>query len=131
MQIRLRPSGGRGEYELAGSHGTVRGSDLYGLKLAFDFGLDLRIPLHASADVHDGKPRIRLDDQHARAHAAKVIAALLLLPQPIREIRKTGGTSTAIDFQRSAYSSIVVDVVSKNATTAVLQIGRASCRERV
>ncbi len=121
MQIRLRPSGGRGEYELAGSHGNVRGADLYGLELEFDFGLDLRVPLRAVADVHDGKPRIRLDDPHTCAHAAKVIAALLLLPQPIREIRQTGGTSESIDFQRCAYSSIVVDVVNKNATTVVLR----------
>lgn len=121
MQIRLRPSGGRGEYELAGSHGSVRGADLYGLALEFDFGLDLRIPLYAVADVHDGKPRIRLDDPRTSSHAAKVIAALLLLPQPIREIRLTGGTALAIDFQRCAYSSIVVDVVNKNATTAVLR----------
>lgn len=121
MQIRLRPSGGRGEYELAGSHGTVRGADLYGLELEFEFGLDLRIPLHAIADVHDGKPRIRLDDPHTSAHAAKIIAALLLLPQPIREIRLTGGDALEVDFQRCAYSSIVVDVVNKNATTALLR----------
>ena len=122
MQIRLRPSGGRGEYELAGSHGIVRGADLYGLGLEFDFGLDLRIPLYATADVHDGKPRIRLDDPHSSSsHAAKVIAALLLMPQPIREIRLTAGTASAVDFQRCAFSSIVVDVVNKNATRAVLR----------
>ena len=121
MQIRLRPSGGRGEYELAGSHGKVRGSDLYGLELEFDFGLDLRIPLYATADVHDGKPRIRLDDPHTSSHAAKVIAALLLLPQPIREIRLTGGTALTVDFRRCAFSSIIVDVVSKSATKAVLR----------
>jgi HNH endonuclease len=121
MQIRLRPSGGRGEYELAGSHGLVRGSDLYGLELEFDFGLDLRIPLYAIADVHDGKPRIRLDDPHSGSHAAKVIAALLLMPQPIREIRLTGGTRNTVDFQRCSFSSIVVDVVNKSATSAVLR----------
>lgn len=121
MQIRLRPSGGRGEYELVGSHGSVRGSDLYGLKLEFDLGLDLRIPLYAVANVHDGKPRIRLDDQHADSQAAIVIAALLLMPQPIREIRKTLGTAAAVDFQRCAFSTIAVDVVSRTATTAVLR----------
>ena len=121
MQIRLRPGRGRGEYELAGSHGSVRGSDLYGLKLEFDFGLDLRIPLFAIADVHDGKPRIRLDEPASGTHAAKVIAALLLMPQPIREIRVTGGTVVDIDFERCAFSSIVVDVVNKNSTTAVLR----------
>ena len=122
MQIRLRPSGGRGEYELAGSHGLVRGADLYGLGLELDFGLDLRIPLYATANVHDGKPRIRLDDPHSTSsHAAKVIAALLLLPQPIREIRLTGGTASNVDFRRCAFSSVVVDVVSKSATRAILR----------
>ena len=121
MQVRLRPSGGRGEYELAGSHGTVRGSDLYGLELFYDFGLDLRIPLYAVADEHNGKPRIRLDNPRTSAHAAKVIAALLLIPQPIREIRLTGGTAFAVDLQRCAFSSVIVDVVTKNATSAVLR----------
>jgi hypothetical protein len=121
MQIRLRPSGGRGEYELAGSHGAVRGADLYGLDLVFEFGLDLRIPLYAIADVHDGKPRIRLSDPHSSSHAAKVIAALLLLPQPIREIRLTSGTDTDVDFGRCAYSSIVVDVVYKDTSKAILR----------
>ena len=121
MQIRLRPSGGRGEYELAGSHGNVRGSDLYGLELQLEFGLDLRIPLYAVADIHEGKPRIRLHDPHNNAHAAKIIAALLLLPQPIREIRLAGGSATDIDFQRCAYSAIGVDIVKKNPSEALLR----------
>jgi hypothetical protein len=121
MQIRLRPSGGRGEYELAGSHGSIKGADLYGLELALDFGLDLRLPLYAVADVHDGKPRIRLADPHSGSHAAKVIAALLLMPQPIREIRLTAGTLSSVDFLRCAFSSIVVDVVKRTSTIAVLR----------
>lgn len=121
MQIRLRPSGGRGEYELAGSHGKVRGSDLYGLELWFQFGLDLCIPLYAIADVHDGKPRIRLNDQHVHKHAARVLAALLLIPEPIREIRKTEGSDELIDFHRCACSSILVDVVNKDASRVVLR----------
>ena len=120
MQIRLRPSGGRGEYELAGSHGPIRGSDLYGLELWFDFGLALRVPLHAIADTHDGKPRIRLDDTHLHVHAARLLAAILLLPEPIREIRKTI-SGTSVDLNRCAYSAILVEVVTKTGTRAVLR----------
>lgn len=120
MQIRLRPSGGRGEYELAGSHGSVRGSDLYGLNLSIDFELMLRIPLFATADTHDGKPRIRLIDQRVHVHAARLIAAVLLLPEPIREIRKTPDTFD-VDLNHCAYSAITVDVVSKTPTDAVLR----------
>lgn len=120
MQIRLRPSGGRGEYELAGSHGSVRGSDLYGHNLLIDFGLTLRIPLFATADTHDGKPRIRLIDQRVHVHAARLIAAVLLLPEPIREIRKTPDTAD-VDLSHCAYSAITVDVVTKNLSDATLR----------
>lgn len=120
MQIRLRPSGGRGEYELAGSHGSVRGSDLYGHNLLIDFGITLRIPLFATADTHDGKPRIRLIDQRVHVHAARLIAAVLLLPEPIREIRKTPEAAT-VDLNHCAYSAITVDVVTKNSTDAILR----------
>jgi HNH endonuclease len=120
VQIRLRPSGGRGEYELAGSHGSIRVSDLYGLALWIDFGLELHVPLYAIANTHDGKPRIRLNDQRANAHAARLIAAVLLLPEPIREIRKTG-TASVLELHDCAYSSIVVDVVAKTRSLATLR----------
>jgi len=119
MQIRLRPSGGRGEYELAGSHGAVRVSDLYGLELLVDFGLELRIPLYATVNVHDGKPRIRLTDPHTHVHASRLIAAVLLLPEPMREIRKT--STGALDLARCSFSAISVDVVKRTATEAVLR----------
>ena len=120
MQIRLRPSGGRGEYELAGSHGPVRGHELYGLELWFDFGLELRLPLYAIADVHDGKPRIRLGDPRTHIHAARLLAAVLLLPQPIREIRETAA-GDQVDLNRCAYSEIGVNVVSRTQSSAVLR----------
>ncbi len=120
MQIRLRPSGGRGEYELAGSHGPVRGRELYGLELWLDFGLELRLPLYAVADIHDGKPRIRLDDPHTHIHASRLIAAVLLLPQPIREIRQTTG-GDQVDLDRCAFSEIGVNVVSRTQSSAVLR----------
>lgn len=120
MQIRLRPSGGRGEYELAGSHGTIRVADLYGLQLWIDFGLELHLPLHATANIHDGKPRLRLDDQRADAHAARLVSAVLLLPEPVREIRKTGGAEK-VDLQHCAYSAITVDVVNRTSSSATLR----------
>ena len=120
MQIRLRPSGGRGEYELAGSHGSIRGSDLYGLEIWLDFGLNLRIPLHAIAAIHDGKPRIRLIDPQRHTHAARLISAVLLLPLPIREIRKTTASDT-LDLKSCAFSSISVDVVTKTSSLVVLR----------
>lgn len=120
MQVRLRPSGGRGEYELAGSHGPVRGADLYGLDLWIDVGLELRVPLFARAGIHDGKPRIRLDEQRLHVHVPQLIAAILLLPKPYREIRKTGN-SIELDLKDCSYSSIAVDVVTKTASDAVLR----------
>lgn len=59
MRIALRPSGGRGDYELAGSFDTVHASDLLEKRFFFQLTPALTIDGRATAHRLSGKPRIR------------------------------------------------------------------------
>lgn len=88
MRIALRPSGGRGEYELAGGQGEVSVDDLLEKDLVFELTPEISIDGHSSAQRVQGKPRIRLDSEKY-SHAYSVLAGVLLLPKPRRELRLT------------------------------------------
>jgi hypothetical protein len=113
MRIVLRPSGGRGEYELSGSQQAISASDLYGHEIYYELTPDLIIPARAKALLVQGKPRFRLDYPEGTTHFYRLLSAVLLLPKPIREIRKTHGAI----LLSNAYSmtSIRVDVVDCRA----------------
>lgn len=63
MRIALRTGGGRGVYELAGSQGTYRASDLFNREMFYELTPDLVVPGRAVPDVRQGKPRIKLNNQ--------------------------------------------------------------------
>ena len=86
MKIALRTSGGRGEYELAGRHGSINHTDLYSRAINYELAPEIIVEAHAKANVRDGKPRIRLDDPRRDLHAQLLLADVLLLPTPIREL---------------------------------------------
>lgn len=91
MRIALRTSGGRGEYEVAGSHGSITVSDI------IDFHIQLQMLPNQFIDTNNyirrvqGKPRIRLSDQKQDQHIYLTIADILLMPKPKRELSKTPG----------------------------------------
>lgn len=121
MRIALRTSGGRGEYELAGHQARIRASDLFGQRLDFELTPEITIPGGQAAHRVQGKPRIRLDNQATSRHAYRLLAAVLLLPRPKRELRTT---STGADFVRDhqyAVTGIDVDVVKSSASVADLR----------
>jgi hypothetical protein len=114
MRIALRSSGGRGEYELTGSHGAVAASDLFDHQLDFQITPELIIAGRHQPLRVQGKPRIRLLDQRQDRHAYAVLANVLLLPVPIRELRQT---APGTDFVRDGGYSITdidVDLVRAN-----------------
>lgn len=120
MRIALRTSGGRGEYELAGRHGSILNRDLFGLSVSYEISPSLVLPGHISAQFRDGKPRMRLEDAPGARHAASVIAATLILPQPIRELRKTGSSPVVLDEPYSI-SDIDVDVAARAERAVTLR----------
>lgn len=86
MRIALRPSGGRGDYELAGSYNELHASDLLDKNFLFQITPALTIDGKSQAHRLSGKPRIR--PQGGR-HPYVVISSILLLPTPRRELQKT------------------------------------------
>lgn len=106
MRIALRTSGGRGEYELTGEHGGIAASDLFDRLLNFQLTPDLLIAGRQRARRVQGKPRIRLEE--GGRHAYGVLADVLLMPVPIRELR---ATANGPDFVRDrGYSMTDIDV---------------------
>jgi hypothetical protein len=121
MRIALRTSGGRGEYELAGTQGSVHASDLFGRVMSYELTPEIIIPGRAAATVTEtqGKPRIRLQDQSSTTHFYRLLAAVLLLPKPKREFKETHGRF----LRRESYSmtAINVDVSARTSTSVVLR----------
>jgi len=112
MRIALRTSGGRGEYELAGTQGDVAVSDLLGLQLCYEVTPEIVISGRALATQAQGKPRIRLLSQQNNAiHLYRILAAVLLLPKPLRELKRAHG-SKLLFHEAYAMTAIKVDVAA-------------------
>jgi hypothetical protein len=120
MRIALRPSGGRGEYELAGKQGATHASQLFDKALSYELTPDLVVPGRAYATRVQGKPRIRLTDKRTTTHLYRLLAGVLLLPKPMRELRQAIGPTLV---QRDAYSitAIKVDVGTASTKSATLR----------
>ncbi|WP_419923659.1 HNH endonuclease [Candidatus Poriferisocius sp.] len=92
MHIGFRTSGGgRGEYELVGHHGSLGAADLVGWDVKWDLpGIgecETGIWIDSGAS---GKPRLRSRILHDRPQVGRQIAAILLLPRPVRERNSLG-----------------------------------------
>jgi hypothetical protein len=84
MYLMKRPSGGRGEYEIAEAFGNVMPHDLLGRELRIRTGRAGIRPTGIVLREQGGKPRLRIDAPGA-IHAHRQIAASALLPKPRRE----------------------------------------------
>ena len=113
MRIALRPSGGRGDYELAGSFGGLHASDLLDKNFSFQLTPNLVIDGKAAAHRLAGKPRIRPNEDGY--HAYVIVAAILLLPTPRRELIKTPEGAPFLKSGDYTVAGIDVDVVSNNS----------------
>lgn len=112
MNIELRPSGGRGEYELAGRQGTISVSDLYDLPMFVEILPGISINAYSKCKQMDGKPRIRLTSSSRNAHPSSLIAAAMMLPKPRREKIKTHGTNL-VQWGQFVIRTIRIDVVPR------------------
>jgi len=120
VRIALRTSGGRGEYEVAGSQQDVRVHDTFDREVVLE--VLPRVRLHTNNCVRhtQGKPRIRLFDPHSDAHVYLILAALLLLPKPKREIGATPGGKVQLYKDNFSVLSIPFDVVELNSQQLVV-----------
>ena len=109
MNIALRPSGGRGEYELAGRQGEVTIKHLLGLPMFIEILPGVTINAHSNCILKDGKPRIRLTPITRYAHPASLITAAMMLPRPCRERDETHGINL-IQWQQFVVQTVRIDV---------------------
>ena len=112
MNIALRPSGGRGEYELAGTQGGLHVHDLFGLSMFIEILPGAAINAHSHCVLKDGKPRIRLTQRARDAHPSALIAAAMMLPKPRRERHKTHGASL-LRWEQFVVQTVRIDVVPR------------------
>lgn len=118
MNLTLRPSGGRGEYELSGSQGSLHVADVLGLPLLIEILPGTEINAHAQCNRKDGKPRIRLDKSVKNSHPSSLIAAALLLPKPRREKHLCRGKEL-LQWENFAVQTIRLDVVRRHASVLI------------
>ncbi len=121
MRIALRTSGGRGEYELAGSQAGVSASSLLGRELQFEIRPDLVLASLQQAVHVQGKSRIRLTDKRNGIHAYRLLAGALAMPKPKRELAAASKSSDFVRDDQYVVSAIDVDVVRKSASDARLR----------
>lgn len=120
MRIALRTSGGRGEYEVAGSHEAIRVHDVFDREIVLELLPGFRFPTNNYVRHTQGKPRIRLRDPHFDSHVYLILAAILLLPKPKREIGATPGGKLQIYKDNFSVMSIPFDVVELSKTEIVV-----------
>ncbi len=120
MRIALRTSGGRGEYELAGSHESIRVHDVLDREIILELLPGFRFSTNNFARHTQGKPRIRLLDPHSDYHIYLILAAILLLPKPKREIGATPGGKIQIYKYNFSVMSVPFDVVELTNTEIVI-----------
>ncbi len=121
MKIALRTSGGRGEYELAGRQGNMSANDLEGLPIFYEFTPDLIIPAHSSVKTDQGKPRLRLRVPRSDRHLYLLLADILLLPKPKRELDKTTPSVLTLKNETYSISEVKVDISEHNDKKIVLR----------
>jgi hypothetical protein len=111
MNIALRPSGGRGEYELAGTQGKLHLNDLFGLPIFIEILPAVAVNSHSKCLFLDGKPRIRLEDPNVRnSHPASIIAGAMMLPKPRRKRQDTHGVNL-VRWEQFVVQTVRIDVV--------------------
>jgi hypothetical protein len=120
MRIALRTSGGRGEYEVAGRHEAIRVHDIFDREIVLELLPGYGFPTKNFVRHTQGKPRIRLLDPHSDSHVYLILAAILLLPKPKREIGATPGGKLQIYKDNFSVMSIPFDVVELSKTEIVV-----------
>lgn len=118
MNIALRPSGGRGEYELAGRQGELHVHDLFGLPMFIEILPGVAINARSKCLDRDGKPRIRLTHDARNAHPSSLIAAAMMLPKPRRKRGDTHGANL-LRWEQFVVQTVRIDVALRTGGVLV------------
>jgi HNH endonuclease len=118
MRIALRPSGGRGDYELAGSDNGVYASDL--LEKQFYYQITPGLTIFGKAKAHRRSGKLRIRPEENGVHPYVLIFSILLLPPPRRELIKTANAPlVSLTSQEYILSGIDVDLMETSPTEVV------------
>lgn len=115
MHIALRTSGGRGEYEIAGTHGNVARGDVIDSKIILQLFPGQNIETNNVVRMLQGKPRIRLKETSKDRHAYLILADILLMPKPKRELAKTPIGKLQLTENNYSISFIQFDIITLKA----------------
>lgn len=86
MRITKRSSGGRGEYEISESHGSVTARHLLNRIIVLDLGCQIELTTGVRLLLKNGKLRLRIDESAGgEIHLHRQLAAAVLLPHPARD----------------------------------------------
>lgn len=96
---------------MAGSHEAIRVHDVFDREIVLELLPGFRFPTNNFVRHTQGKPRVRLLDQRSDYHIYLLLAAILLLPKPKREIGATPGGKIQIYKDNFSVMSIPFDVV--------------------
>lgn len=105
---------------MAGSHEAIRVHDVFNREILLELLPGFRFPTNNFVRHTQGKPRIRLLDPHSDYHIYLILAAILLLPKPKREIGATPGGKLQIYKDNFSVMSIPFDVVELSNTEIVI-----------
>ncbi|WP_237173906.1 HNH endonuclease [Paracandidimonas lactea] len=120
MRIALRTSGGRGEYEVAGSHENIKVHDILNRQITLEIIPGFRLHTNNFVRHSQGKPRIRLADAHEDKHIYLILSALLLLPKPKREIGATPAGKLQLYKDNFSVFSVLFDIVELSENELVI-----------
>ncbi|MBU0498946.1 MAG: HNH endonuclease [Gammaproteobacteria bacterium] len=121
MRIALRTSGGRGEYEIAGTHGNVGLGDVLGSIIYLQLFPGKLIETNNIVRRVQGKTRIRLLTPRKDKHIYLILADILLMPKPKREIGITPIGKLQLTENNYSVTSIQFDIVSNRGGKLVIQ----------
>jgi len=120
MRIALRTSGGRGEYEVAGTHESLKVHNIFDRQIVLELLPGLRLPTNNVVRHTQGKPRVRLADPHVDSHIYLILSSILLLPKPKRELGATPGGKLQVYKDNFSVLSIPFDVVELTSSEIVI-----------
>lgn len=120
MRIALRTSGGRGEYEAAGIHENTKVHDIFDKQITLELLPGLRIHTQNLVKKAQGKPRIRLIDPKKDSHIYLILAAILLLPKPKRQISQTPEGKMQVYKDNYSIYSIPFDIVELKKSELII-----------
>lgn len=124
MRISLRTSGGRGEYELAGSVQGHDSQEVYNKNLYFQLTPDLVINSFSmvKVDKAQGKPRLRLENKSVAVHSHILFSSILLLPKPKRALKDTPNNRNVIKNNDYSIIGVNVDVATVSPVTVLVPL---------